>query len=234
MHPGLVNTLSLAAGIGITLGIFLSIARFLSVQEQTAAPESDDLEMVAVAMPPPPPPPKTEEKPAVVEEFHEAIPLGFQEEPSPSPIKIPPSPPSYEDVLPMRELPAQAVAGVIGLDTMLRPKIEVTLDTDHVYLRREVDKPPRVLSRPDPAVPGHLRQNNKQLSVVVVFVVDTHGAVGKTRILRSSDNAEFDSIIAENISEWTFSPAIKGGKPVRCLVQQLVTVKWAHRDIFSL
>lgn len=234
MHASLLNAISLVTGTGIALAIFLSIARFLSVQEQTASPVPDDLETVTLAMPPPPPPPKPDVKPAVVAEMQDAIPLGFQEEPSASPVKIAPSPPSYEQLLPMSRMPAHVVAGTLGIDATLKPKIDVTLDSDHVYQKSEVDKPPFVISRPDPAVPAHLQQNNKQLSVVVIFVVDAHGVVGKTRILRSSDSPEFDSIIAENICEWTFSPAIKKGKPVRCMIQQLVRVQWSHRDILSL
>lgn len=234
MPARLLNAISFVAGAGFSIGLFLSIAHFLNVQEQAAPQVEDDLETVSLAMLPPPPPPKPDDKPAVVEEVYDAIPLGFQEEPSASPVKIAPSPPSYEQLLPISQMPAQAVTGIVGMDTSFKPKIDVTFDTDHVYQRSEVDKPPFVISRPDPAVPASLQQNNRGLSVLLIFVVDAHGVAGKPHILRSSGNSEFDSIIAENICEWTFAPAIKKGKPVRCMVQQLVRVEWSHRDIFSL
>lgn len=234
MPPRVLNIISLAAGIGFSVGLFLSMAHFLGAQEEMAPQVQDELEMVALAMPPPPPPPKPDQKPVVVEEVQDAIPLGFQEEPSASPVKLAPSPPSYDELLPMSQMPAHVVSGAIGIDASFKPPIDITFDTDHVYQKSEVDKPPYVISRPDPEVPAHVQERNKRLSVLVLFVVDTHGTVGKAHVIRSSDNPRFDSIIVANILEWRFSPAIKNGKPVRCMVQQLVQVQWAHRDIFSL
>lgn len=234
MHARVINGISFVAGVGFSLGIFLSIAQFLSIHEQ-AAPPGDDLETLAMAnLLPPPPPPKPDNQPSVIEEMPDAVPLGIQEEPSASPVKIPPSPPVYDELLPVSRLPPQVVTGMLGLSTSLKPTIDLTLDQNHVFQRSEVDKPPVLISRPDPSVPAHLRGNAKGLSVVVVFVVDTHGIVGKARALQSSDNPEFDAIITANVGEWRFAPAIKKGKPVRCMVQQLVRVQWGNRDPFSL
>lgn len=234
MHARLLNGISLVAGTGFSLGLFLSIAQFLSVHEQAAPQLRDDLEELAVAtLPPPPPPPKPDDKPPVIEELRDAIPLGIQEEPSASPVKIPPSPPSYEQILPIGQLSPHAVVGMI-MDTPLKPTIDVVFDPDRVYQKSEVDKPPVPISRPEPSVPAHLRNDGKGFSVVVVFVVDAHGMVGTPRISRSSGNPEFDAIITANIGEWKFTPAIKKGKPVRCMVQQLVQVQWGYRDPFSL
>ena len=233
MHPRLLNAISLVAGTGISLGIFLSIARFLSVQEKMAPPVQDDLETVALAMPPPPPPPKPEDKPVVVEDQHEAIALGFQEEPSSSPVKIAPSPPSYDLLLPMSQLPTRIIGGGIGLDPSFKPKIDVTFDSDHVYQKSDVDKIPVVISRKNPRVPRNVREDAERLSVVVLYIVDPHGVGGNVRILRSSDNPRFDAIIADWISEWVFSPAIKKGKPVRCMIQQVLTVQWDQQSRLS-
>lgn len=238
MHPRLLNGISVIAGTGFSIGLFVSIAQFLSVHEQAAPQVEDDLETLTVAaFLPPPPPPRLDERPTVVEEVRDAVPLGISEEPSASPVKIAPSPPgplAYEQLLPISQLPTHVVAGIIGIDTAVKPAIDVTFDSDHVFQKSEVDKPPILISRSDPSVPARLREDNKVLSVIVVFVVDTQGVVGKTHILRSSDNSEFDAIIAANIGEWRFAPAIKKGKPVRCMVQQLVRVQWGYRDPFSL
>jgi len=234
MHARLLNGISFVAGAGFSLGLFASIAQFLSVHEQAGPPPQDDLEILTAATFLPPPPPRPDERPAVVEEQREAIPLGIAEEPSVSPVQIPPSPPSYEELLPVSQLPDHVVTGMIGLDTSLKPTMDVIFDSDHVFQRSEVDKPPLLISRPDPAVPAHLREKKKGLSVLVVFVVDARGVVGTTHIAESSDNAEFDAIITANIGEWRFSPAIRKGKPVRCMVQQLVRVQWSPSDPFSL
>jgi TonB family protein len=234
MHARMLNGISFVTGVGISLGIFLSIAQFLGVQEQ-AMPPRDDLETLAMAnLLPPPPLLKPDDQPSVVPEMPDAVPLGIREEPSASPVKIPPSPPAYEELLPVSRVPPHVVTGMLGLDIVLKPTIDLTLDQNHVFQRSEVDKPPILISRPEPSVPAHLRGKGKGLSVMVVFVVDTHGVAGTARTLQSSDNPEFDAIITANVGEWRFAPAIKKGKPVRCMVQQLVRVQWGDRDPFSL
>jgi len=234
MHARLLNGISFVAGAGFSLGLFVSIAQFLNIHEQAASRPPDDLEtLTAAVFLPPPPPPKPDDVPPVVEDVRDVISLGIQEEPSDSPVKILPSPPAYEELLPVAQLPQQAVAGMIGMDTSIKPKLDVIFDSDHVFQKSEVDKPPIPISRPDPSVPAHLR-NNKGFSTLVVFVVDAHGMVGKARILQSSNNPEFDEIVIANVGEWRFAPAIRKGKPVRCMVQQLVRVQWAFRDPFSL
>ena len=235
MHARFLNAISVVTGTGFTIGLFLSISHFLDLQESSNAGPSvqADLDTVLVAMPPPPPPPK-EEKPSVVADAIEAVPLGFEEEQSLSPVKIAPSPPSIEQLLPMSQMPTHVVSGSIGIDTSFKPNIDSIFDPDHVYQKTEVDKLPFVVTRSDPSVPISLLGKNGTRTVILVFVVDTHGTVGNARVLRSSDSPEFDSIIAQSVREWTFSPAIKQGRPVRCLIQQLIKVQMGNRDAFSL
>jgi len=223
-------------GGGFTLCIFFAISFFLQTQDKAATKPvtQDDLEIVPLVMPPPPPPPKLEEKPLLVPELTDAIALGLQEEPSASTIKIAWSPPSIDEALPPSHIPTNALAGVSGLDSTFKPQLNVLLDDSHIYQKSEVDKIPLIISRSVPDVAESLLGPSRARSAVVLFVVDTHGAVGNVRIVRTSGNVEFDSIMADWVLEWTFSPATKMGKPVRCMVQQQVTVQMGHRDAFSL
>jgi TonB family protein len=236
MRVRVLNIVSFISGAGFTLGIFFAISYFLRAQEKTgtASVAQDDLEIVPVVMPPPPPVPKVEDKQILIPEMTAAVALGFQEEASSSPVKITPSPPSFEQALPPSHLPPSALAGVTGLDSKLEPQLSLSFDDSHIFQKNEVDKAPVVISRPVPDVPESLLGASRARSVVILFVVDTHGVVGKVRILRTSGNAEFDSIIADGVVQWTFSPAIRRGKPVRCMIQQQVNVKIGRRDIFSL
>lgn len=231
-----VNAVSLAIGAGFTLGLFLSIAHFLDQQESSAGAQvvANDLETIAITMPPPPPPPKPEEKPVVASELVEAVALGLAEEPSTSPVTIAPSPLNPEELLPMRPPPTQAISVAVNLESSFTPTMNLALDENRIYQKSEVDQLPFATSRPDPPVPESLLGEGRKRSVVVLFVVDAHGVVSNVRILHSSNNSEFDSIIAETLQEWTFSPAIRKGKPVRCMIQQQITVELGHRDIFSL
>jgi TonB family protein len=65
-------------------------------------------------------------------------------------------------------------------------------------------------------------------------VVDAKGEIGNVRIASSSGNPEFDAIILNNIREWSFSPAIRKGRKVRCLLQQAVIIQWSRRSQFEL
>lgn len=232
----LVNAISFALGAGFTLGLFFSIAHFLRAHESAAeAPVApDDLETVTLAMPPPPPPPKAEERPVAAPEPTDVIALGFAEEPSASPVKIAPSPPNFEELLPMMQTPTQIVAGTTNLESSFKPTLALTFDENRIYQKSEVDKPPFPVSRVEPSVPASVLGENRRRSAIVLFVVDTRGVVGSIRVLRPSGNSDFDEIIAKTIGEWTFSPAIKKGKVVRCMVQQQITVQMEQRDVFSL
>lgn len=232
----LINAISVVLGAGFSLGIFLSIGYFLRVQEGSAqAPVTvDDLEVLTVAMPPPPPPPKTEEAPVVAPDLSEAIALGIAEEPSPSPVKVAPSPPIFEELLPVMPPPAHVIVGTMGLESDLNPTLALTFDENRVYQKNEVDKPPFPTSRVEPSVSSRVLGESRKRSVVLLFVVDTRGVVGSVRVLRSSDNEEFDQTVAKAIAEWTFSPAIKKDKAVRCMIQQQITVQMEQRDAFSL
>ncbi|HEY9155482.1 MAG TPA: TonB family protein [Opitutaceae bacterium] len=236
MRTRILNSVSLLLGGGFTLCIFFAISIFLQTQEKAATPTvtQDDLEIVPLVMPPPPPPPRFEEKPLLVPELTEAIPLGLQEEPSTSTIKIAPSPPSIDEVLPPSHLPPNALADVTGLDSTLKPQMNVLLDDSHIYQKSEVDKIPTIISRSVPDVAESLLGASRARSAVVLFIVDTHGVVGNVRIVRTSGNVEFDSIMVDWVLQWTFTPATKMGKAVRCMVQQQVTVQMGHRDAFSL
>jgi TonB family protein len=232
-----LNVVSIFCGTAFTACLFLSIGHFLRAQEDATdtrvAP--DDLELVTLALPPPPPPPKSEDTPKVdVPDLTQAIALGLTEEPSASPVKIAPSPPAAEELLPMSPPPAQVVAGIVNLDTTFKPSLDTSLDQNRIYQKSDVDKLPFPTSRPDLNLPRSTLGDAGRRSVIVLLVVDAHGAVGNVRILRSSNNAEFDAHIAEYIYEWEFSPAIKKGRPVRCMIQQQITVEVGHRDILSL
>ena len=61
------------------------------------------------------------------------------------------------------------------------------------------------------------------------------GAVTAIRVVKPSGNAEFDTIVVECVrDEWVFSPAVRKGKKVKCLVQQLVWYKWTAGSPFTI
>ena len=68
----------------------------------------------------------------------------------------------------------------------------------------------------------------------LMVLIDTHGAVTNIRVLQPSGNKYFDEIILRDIREaWVFSPAVKKGHKVRCLLQQNVRVSWTNASPFE-
>jgi TonB family protein len=71
--------------------------------------------------------------------------------------------------------------------------------------------------------------------VTLLLVIDTEGAVMSIRVLRPSGNADFDTIVLQCVrDEWVFSPAIRKGHKVKCMVQQLIWYKWTGGSKFTI
>ena len=68
----------------------------------------------------------------------------------------------------------------------------------------------------------------------VLILIDPRGAVSNVRLLQGSGNKYFDAILLRDIREaWVFSPAMKKGHKVRCLVQQNIRVDWTANTPFD-
>ena len=226
------NALSLLLGTGFTLCLFLGIARYLKTEPEAMPPDIEELHAISLPIQPPPPP-RMVDAPETAQAVPELVALGFEAAASESPVKIAASPPTFDIALPIAQNPPRAAIRIARLEGSFKPQMEMAVGRDHVYQTSEVDQRPVVLYRAEPKIPNYVREDASMLRVVLLFVVDTKGAVGKVRILQSSGNPQFDSIVSASIRDWTFSPAIKKGKPVKCLIQQGVNVKWSSGSRFS-
>jgi len=229
-----LNTaLSILLGTGFTLCLFLGIARYLRVEPEAAMPvDVDELQTVAMPVQPPPPPRVVEAENAT--ELPDTAFAGFEASHSDSPVKIAASPPAFEAALPINLAPPpKATIRVARLEGSFRPQMDVTINHEHIFQTSEVDQIPHILYRTEPKIPSYVRDNASVLRVVMLFVVDTKGEVGNVRVVESSGNPQFDSIVCDCIKNWTFSAGIKKGKPVKCLMQQPINVKWSSGSRFS-
>ncbi|MES1168976.1 MAG: TonB family protein, partial [Oleiharenicola lentus] len=79
------------------------------------------------------------------------------------------------------------------------------------------------------------RGSAKMLRIVTFVLINADGSVANVRVLESSGNKYFDEIIIRDLREvWVFSPAVKKGRKVRCLVQQNVRVEWSNSSPFEV
>jgi TonB family protein len=222
--------LSLMLGTGFTLCLFLGIAHFEKKAPEQLAPELNDLRLAVLPIEPPPLPATT------TEAAPEYLPMaGFELSPSESPVKIAVSPPSLMSILPEDLSKAPPANAQVNLRlTDFKPRMDLLEDSQHIFQRSEVDRVPAVLDRPNPRVSSRIRDNAQILRVTLMVVIGTNGEIGKVRLTKSSGNPEFDALMAEAIKEWIFSPAIKGGRKVRCLIEQKISVQWKEGNPFQL
>lgn len=226
LRQGIVSVL---LGIGFTWLLFFGIAHFDQAAPSEAPADFMDLKVVSLQEPPPPPrevPPE----PLVAE----TILTGFEAAPSDSPVQIAVTPPDLEDMLPPPPVAPPAVIQVGLLYTNFKPKLDIAAPADHIYQAAEVDQIPRALNQAIPHIPSRVRDNATQLRCTLLFVVNVDGEIKNVRVAGSSGNPDFDAIIAANILEWTFSPAVRKGVKVRCLVQKAIVVKWSDVGRFQL
>jgi TonB family protein len=207
-----------------TFGLFMGVAHFESKSPEEEAPSFTELRALSIPMEAPPPRP-TE----IPQTASTASPIaGIEVGSSDSDVKIAVVPPDLEQFIPAPRAAPAATSAVTQLYTEFSPSMDLSADFSRIFHQSEVDKIPTVLSRPNPIIPSYVRQGADSLRVVMLLLVDQNGVVKSVRVLESSGNPDFDAIITRDAQEaWVFTPAIKKGKRVRCLVQQYTRVNWS-------
>lgn len=221
---------SVLAGLLATFALFFAIAHFKSAPKPVAPPIED---LRAVALPPEPPPPRPLTE---VPRAESTVPFaGLEVGASDSPVKIAVLPPDLDALVPKTNAPPPAVIQSAQLITSFKPKSEANFDFNRVFQPSEVDQRTTVLARPTPRWPLGTPSDLTTLRVIFLIVVNTHGAADSVRLLKSSGFAAFDEEVAAQIrEEWVFSPAIKNGRKVRCLVQQSVVLTQTKGSPFEI
>lgn len=225
------EALCLLFGAGFTFCLFIAIAHFEMVRSVTPPPEIEDLRAVAAVSEPPPP--KMEEH---AEATDLAIPLtGIEIGASDSPVKLAVVPPDLEKLVPPAELPPRATIQFGQLMTDLKPRANISSEYQHIYQQSEVDQVPLAVVKTIARISSNVRDNVNSLRVTLLLVIDPEGVVQSIRVMRPSGNTKFDSIVLQCVrDEWEFTPAIRKGKKVRCMVQQLVWYQWTNGSPFTL
>jgi TonB family protein len=222
------NVLSVLMGAGFTLVLFTGIALYETKAPKGQPQDSDELHVALIPFEPPPPPAvKPESDP-------DTTPMvGFKLSASDSAVRISVSPPDLDSILPEDLSKAPHVDARIGPLRNFGSKINFSTDPKHVFESSEVDQVPNVLFREPPEVPNDIAGNAAMLVTTLMAIVDADGSIGSVRVARSSGNPKFDTLMVKNIKEWGFSPAMKAGKRVRCLIEQDIIVRFRPESPFS-
>jgi TonB family protein len=225
------EAVSLLFGGGLTFCLFFGIAHFENVRTQAPAQEIEDLRAVTAVVEPPPP--KVEEHPL---QPVSTVPLtGIEIGAAESPVKIAVVPPDLAKIMPQTDLPPRATIQFNQLLTDLSPKMGIEGDFQHIYQQNEVDKVPEAIVKTIAKVNSYIRDNADELRVTLLLVIDAEGGIESIKVMKPSGNKLFDKAVTECVKEeWVFSPAIRRGKKVRCMVQQAVWYKWTDGNKFTL
>jgi TonB family protein len=223
--------LALLVGSGFTLGIFTGLAHFENVRSGAPAPEIEDLKAAAVYSEPPPPKVEEQPKPEDIPVPLTGIDIGASE----SQVKISVVPPDLAMIIPSTEIPPRALIQFGQLFTDLKPKSDLSGDFQHIFQQNEVDQVPAAVYRAIPKISRRVRDDADTLRVTLLLVVDNEGVVTNIRVLKPSGNVEFDTIVTKCVQEeWVFSPAVRKGKKVKCMVQQPIAYTWTEGSPFKI
>jgi len=225
-----MEALSLALGAGFTLALFLAVAHFGIGGEKAEEPDMTELRAMSIPLEAPPPRPVELQPLAVAATPFSGLDIAAAE----SSVKIAVVPPDLATLLPANTTAPSARINPSQLYTEFKPRTEIGGDFSRIFQQYEVDQRPAVISRPKPSVPPAVRGGAQSLKISVLILIDTRGAVANVRLLQGSGNKYFDEILLRDIREaWVFSPAMKKGHKVRCLVQQNIRVDWTGNTPFD-
>ena len=73
--------------------------------------------------------------------------------------------------------------------------------------------------QPRPAYPADARDDGVEGTVVLVATVDTDGKVAEARVEKGSGDKRLDRAAEKGIRQWTYSPALRDGVPVKSSVR---------------
>ena len=164
--------------------------------------------LISQRRPPPPPEPEQEEK---IEEKQKA------EQPKQAKQRTRMARPKLD--VAMTNLTA-GLGGTIAIGGLLNKDFEVS---DSLFVSafklNEVDQPPRVLRALPPRYPFEAKQKGISGKVMLRFVVDATGKAQEPQVVSSEPEGVFDEAALEAVVKYRFKPAMKGGKPVDCIVK---------------
>jgi len=201
--PGSKGMTAAAIGIGLPVAFFLFLAIPLTQMftEYEKPPERVDQQSLAADPPPPPP--------------DEPPPPPEQEEKQEPPELDKPPPKLSLDQLEVSLNPG--TGGALSGDFAMPDFGDVNqedLGTSDVFNLDEVDSPPRAATQVKFTYPRKARRRNITGVVKIEYIVDENGKVADVTIVESPSEI-LSEATAEAIRDVRFSPATKGGRPVK-------------------
>jgi len=192
----------------VTILIFIAIPLLTKISTMRKTTVRTHNVLIAQRKPAPPPEPEKEKK--LEEQKRKAEPQKAQKrERMPQPkLNIPTSGLSA------------GMGGTIAISGLLNSDFKVS---DSLFVsafnRDEVDQAPSLLRAVQPRYPFEAAQKGIEGRVTLRFVVDSTGQAQEPEVVKSEPEGVFDEAALAVVKKYKFRPAMKGGKPVDCIVQ---------------
>jgi len=191
--------------------LFISIPLLTKIS--TIQPEKEKATHVVISSYKPPPPPEPEQEQRLEEIRKQA-----------TPEKLPPKHPMPQPRLNIANNGlTPGTIGTIPINNLLKQDIKVN---DSIYAAaydsNEVDQQPSPLRTFQPKYPFEAQQKGIEGTILVRFVVDSAGMPREPEIYRVEPKeveGVFEEAALACIMKFKFRPAMKGGKPVDCVVR---------------
>jgi len=226
---------SVAVGAVATLALFGALSFSQTRPTPPPAPLPDELHAASIPAELPPAPPSAEtgsDAPAPVS-LLAPVATGLEESPSSSSLKVGVSPMQFD--LPSLPATVPEEIGIARSYPTVRPGTDVAVSEAHIYRQVDVDQRPQPIKRSLQFIPHSLRVNLRQIRVVLVLLIEKNGRPSSVRLAQSCGTPALDEIVMRSMREdWEFSPALKRGKPVRCLVQQAFLIKFEAGSVLEV
>lgn len=87
------------------------------------------------------------------------------------------------------------------------------------------DSDPEPTNRVQPEYPATAYRERAEGTVLVGILVDANGRPVEVEVVRRSGNRELDRAAVDAVRQWTFQPAVRGGKKVEARVEVPVTFR---------
>lgn len=208
-----IASLPLSALIAIIVTALLFIAIPLLTKISTMRKKGDKVHHVLISQRRPPPPPEPEQEEKLEEQKRREQPKKAQQRQRM---------PQPRLNVPTNSLTA-GMGGTIAISGLLNQDFEVS---DSLFVSafnlNEVDQPPRPIRVVPPRYPFEAQQKGIEGRVTLRFVVDSNGLAQEAEVVKIEPE-DIGDIFNESalavVKRYKFRPAMKGGKPVDCIVK---------------
>lgn len=90
---------------------------------------------------------------------------------------------------------------------------------------KPADREPEPLARVQPEYPAAAYRERAEGTVLLGVTVDASGRPAQVDVVERSGSRELDRAAVEAVRQWTFAPAIRGGRPAEARVEIPVTFR---------